>query len=108
MGRHIAMNIIAAKLATACEVQLAYAIGVAEPISVLVDCEGTAVVSEEKIAKAVQDVFPLTPKGIIKHLDLLRPIYKDTAHDGHFGRKGKGFTWEKADHVDELKKALKM
>ena len=108
MGRHIAMNIIAAKLATACEVQLAYAIGIAEPISVLVDCEGTAVISEEKIARAVQEVFPLTPKGIIKHLDMLRPIYKETAHDGHFGRKGKGFTWEKPDHVDELKKALKM
>ncbi|MBN1553742.1 MAG: methionine adenosyltransferase [Phycisphaerae bacterium] len=108
MARHIAMNVVAAKLATACEVQLAYAIGVAEPISVLVDCEGTARVSEEKIAKAVQDVFPLTPKGIIKHLDLLRPIYKDTAHDGHFGRKGRNFTWEKADHVNELKKALKL
>jgi len=74
----------------------------------LVDCEGTAVISEEKIARAVQEVFPLTPKGIIKHLDMLRPIYKETAHDGHFGRKGKGFTWEKPDHVDELKKALKM
>jgi len=108
MARHIAKNIVAAKLATACEVQLAYAIGVAEPISVLVDCEGTEVIDEAKIAKAVQDVFPLTPKGIIKYLDLLRPVYKETAHDGHFGRKGRGFTWEKADHVKDLKKALKM
>jgi S-adenosylmethionine synthetase len=108
MARHIAKNIVAAKLATACEVQLAYAIGVAEPISVLVDCEGTATVPEEKIAKAVQDVFPLTPKGIIKHLDLLKPIYKDTAHDGHFGRTGRGFTWERTDHVKDLKKALKL
>lgn len=108
MARHIAMNIIAAKLAAACEVQLAYAIGVADPISVLVDCEGTAVVEEDKIAQAVQEVFPLTPKGIIRHLDLLRPIYLETAHDGHFGRKGKNFTWEKTDHVEELRKTLKL
>jgi S-adenosylmethionine synthetase len=108
MGRYIAKNIVAAKLASACEVQLAYAIGVAEPISILVDCEGTAVIKEEKIARAVRDIFPLTPKGIIRHLNLLRPIYKDTAHDGHFGRRGRGFTWEKTDKVKDLKKVLKL
>ena len=108
MARHIAKNIVAAKLASACEVQLAYAIGVDEPISVLVDCEGTAVVPEEDIAKAIQDVFPLTPKGIIKHLDLLKPIYAETAHDGHFGRDARKFHWEKTDHVKPLKQALKV
>ena len=105
MARYIAKNIVAAKLATACEVQLAYAIGVAEPISVLVDCEGTEVVPEEKIAAAVRKVFPLNPKGIIKHLNLLRPVYLDTAHDGHFGRKGRGFTWEKTDMAKKLRAA---
>jgi S-adenosylmethionine synthetase len=108
MARHIAKNIVAAKLARACEVQLAYAIGVAEPISVLVDCEGTAVIDEERIARAVQKVFPLTPRGIIEHLDLLRPIYQETAHDGHFGRDGRRFNWERTDHVTDLLKALKM
>jgi S-adenosylmethionine synthetase len=108
MARHIAKNIVAAKLAKACEVQLAYAIGVSEPISVLVDCEGTETIEEAKIAKAVQEVFPLTPKGIVDHLDLLKPKYQETAHDGHFGRKGRGFTWEKTDHVKALKKAVGM
>ncbi len=106
MARYVAKNIVAAKLASACEVQLAYAIGVAEPISVLVDCEGTEVVDEAKIAAAVQKIFPLTPKGIIKHLNLLRPIYRATAHDGHFGRKGRGFTWEKTDLAKKLRAEL--
>jgi S-adenosylmethionine synthetase len=105
MARYIAKNIVAAKLAKVCEVQLSYAIGVPEPISVLVDCEGTAVVDERKIEKAVRDVFPLSPKGIIKHLDLMRPIYGETAHDGHFGREKKDFTWEKRDMAPKLKKA---
>jgi S-adenosylmethionine synthetase len=108
MARYIAKNIVAAKLAKACEVQLAYAIGVSEPISVLVDCEGTEVIEEAKIAQAVQKVFPLTPKGIIKHLDLLKPKYQETAHDGHFGRKGRGFTWEKTDLAKKLRKELGM
>ena len=108
MARYIAKNIVAARLAAACEVQLAYAIGVAKPISVLLDCEGTAVVPEAKIARAVQDLFPLTPKAIIKHLNLLRPIYRETAHDGHFGRKGRGFTWERTDMVSKLRAALKL
>ena len=106
MARYIAKNVVAAKLATACEVQLAYAIGVAEPISVLIDCEGTEVVEEGKIADAVRKVFPLTPKGIIKHLNLLRPIYSNTAHDGHFGRKGRVFTWEKTDLAKKLRTAV--
>jgi len=106
MARYIAKNIVAAKLAKACEVQLAYAIGVAEPVSVLVDCEGTEVIAEDKIAKAVRKLFPLTPKGIIKHLDLLKPKYQETAHDGHFGRKGRSFTWEKTDLAKPLRKEL--
>ena len=105
MARYIAKNIVAAKLASACEVQLSYAIGVADPISILVDCEGTAVVDEKIIAKAVGKLFPLRPRKIIEHLKLLRPIYLDTAHDGHFGRKGPGFTWEKTDMAKPLRKA---
>ncbi|MFP4052411.1 MAG: methionine adenosyltransferase [Phycisphaerae bacterium] len=105
MARYIAKNIVAAKLAKVCEVQLSYAIGVAQPISVLVDCEGTAKVDEAVIEKAVEDIFPLKPKGIIEHLDLKRPIYLPTAYDGHFGKKGKNFTWEKTDMAKQLRKA---
>jgi S-adenosylmethionine synthetase len=105
MARYIAKNIVAAKLAKVCEVQLSYAIGVSEPISVLVDCEGTSTVDEELIEKAVREVFGLRPKDIITHLNLLRPIYLPTAYDGHFGKKGKGFTWEKTDKTKELRKA---
>jgi S-adenosylmethionine synthetase len=105
MARHVAKNIVAAGLARACEIQLAYAIGVAEPVSVLVDCEGTGSVQPQRLASAVRDVFPLTPAEIIRDLDLLRPIYLDTAHDGHFGRDGEHFTWERTDHVDQLRKA---
>ena len=104
MARYIAKNIVAAGLARHCEIQLSYAIGVAEPISVLVDCEGTEKVSETLICDLVKQEFPLTPKGIIKHLKLKRPIYQDTAHDGHFGRKGENFTWEKTDKAAKLKK----
>ena len=105
MARYVAKNIVAAKLAEVCEVQLSYAIGVADPISVLVDSEGTAAVSEDLLAKAVADLFPLRPREIIAHLDLLRPIYQQTAHDGHFGRKEKTFTWEKTDMAKALRKA---
>jgi S-adenosylmethionine synthetase len=108
MARHVAKNIVAAGLAEACEVQLAYAIGVPEPLSVLVDCEGTETIGEAKIAEAVKKVFPLTPKGIIDHLDLMRPIYGESAHDGHFGRELDQFNWEKTDHVEDLKKELGM
>ena len=108
MARYIAKNVVAAKLARVCEVQLSYAIGVADPISVLVDCEGTAMVEEDVLARAIGQVFPLKPAQIIKHLKLLRPIYCQTAHDGHFGRKGKDFTWERTDMVPALRKACKL
>ncbi|HOX05944.1 MAG TPA: methionine adenosyltransferase [Planctomycetota bacterium] len=102
MARYVAKNIVAAGLAKRCEVQLAYAIGVAEPVSVRVDSFGTGKVSDDKLGEAVREVFPLKPKGIIQHLKLQRPIYRETARHGHFGRTGDGFTWEKADKVEEL------
>jgi S-adenosylmethionine synthetase len=105
MARYIAKNVVAAGLATKAEVQLAYAIGIAEPVSVMVDSFGTATIPEEKITEIVRENFKLTPKGIIEALDLRRPIYKDTAAYGHFGRKGAGFTWEKTDRADALRKA---
>nr|MDR0704005.1 methionine adenosyltransferase [Planctomycetaceae bacterium] len=104
MARYVAKNIVAAGLADACEIQLAYAIGVPEPVSVLIDTRGTAKISEEKLSQIVREVFPLTPSGIIKTLDLRRPIYRKTAAGGHFGRNDPDFTWEKTDKVDELKK----
>ena len=106
MARYIAKNIVAAELATECEVQLAYAIGVAEPVSLYVNCFGTNSVPEGDIEKAIRKVFPLTPKGIISHLHLLRPIYRKTAAYGHFGRDDPDFTWERTDKAGELKKAL--
>lgn len=106
MARYIAKNIVAADLADACEVQLSYAIGVAKPISVLVDCEGTEKLPEKDIAKAVMDLFPLTPAEMIKHLKLDRPVYRHTAHDGHFGRNDPKFTWEKTDMAAKLRKKL--
>jgi S-adenosylmethionine synthetase len=105
MARYIAKNVVAAGLASKAEVQLAYAIGVAEPVSVMVDSFGTATIPEEKITEVVRETFQLTPKAIIETLDLRRPIYKDTAAYGHFGRKGAGFTWEKTDCADVLRKA---
>ncbi|MCK4564739.1 MAG: methionine adenosyltransferase, partial [Verrucomicrobia bacterium] len=105
MARYIAKNLVAAELADACEVQLSYAIGVAEPISVLVDTEGTGKVDEAIIEKLVRESFPLTPKGIIKHLKLKRPIYQKTARNGHFGQNHLDFTWEKTDMANKLRKA---
>ena len=105
MARYIAKNIVAAGLAEACEVQLSYAIGVADPISVLVDTEGTAAVDEALIEDLVRKHFPLTPKGMIGHLKLKRPIYKETARNGHFGRTHKDFTWEQTDMAATLRKA---
>ena len=105
MARYIAKNVVAAGLADACEVQLSYAIGVADPISVLVDTEGTAKVDEAVIETLVREYFPLTPKRIIKHLKLKRPIYKETARNGHFGSNHADFTWEKADMAAKLRKA---
>ncbi|HEY1921170.1 MAG TPA: methionine adenosyltransferase [Tepidisphaeraceae bacterium] len=108
MGRYIAKNIVAAGLARSAEVQLAYAIGVAHPVSVTVSTENTAMIPEDQIAELVKEHFSLTPRGIIKHLDLLRPIYKQTARHGHFGRppgKDGGFSWEKTDKAEALAKA---
>jgi S-adenosylmethionine synthetase len=106
MARYIAKNIVAAGLATKCEVQLAYAIGVADPVSVMINSFKTAVVEPNRIAAAVREVFPLRPRDIIADLDLLRPIYQKTAAYGHFGREEADFTWEKTDKVDDLKSAL--
>jgi S-adenosylmethionine synthetase len=105
MARYIAKNIVAAGLARKAEVQLAYAIGVAEPVSVMVETFGTAMIPEEKITELIRENFKLTPKGIIEALDLRRPVYKATAAYGHFGRSGPGFTWERTDRADALRKA---
>jgi S-adenosylmethionine synthetase len=105
MARYIAKNIVAAGLASKAEVQLAYAIGVAEPVSVMAETFGTAKVSEEKITSLIREFFSLTPKGIIETLNLRRPIYKPTAAYGHFGRTGPGFTWELTDRAEALRKA---
>ena len=105
MARYIAKNVVAAGLASRAEVQLAYAIGVAEPVSVMVDTFGTATIPEEKITALVREHFSLNPKGIIETLDLRKPVYKPTAAYGHFGRTGPGFTWERTDRADALRKA---
>jgi len=111
-ARWVAKNIVGAKLARRCEVQVAYAIGVAEPVSVSVDTFGTNTVPETAIMKAIARVFDLTPKGIINALDLRKPIYSATSAYGHFGRSpkknGKGtlFTWERLDRIAELRKAV--
>lgn len=107
MARHVAKNIVAAELAKQCTVQLAYAIGVADPVSVMVDTHGTGVVPESKLVELVRDVFPLTPRGIIDYLKLRRPFYKKTASYGHFGREDSDFYWEKTNKTAELKKGAK-
>jgi S-adenosylmethionine synthetase len=106
MARYVAKNVVAAGLAKRCEVQLAYAIGVAEPVSVMVDTFGTATVPEEKIERAIRNVFGLKPRELIEHLNLLRPIYQKTAAYGHFGRTDKDFTWERTDKKDALRDAV--
>ncbi len=103
-ARYVAKNIVAAGLAERCEVQLSYAIGVAEPTSINIDTFGTGKIADTEISKLVQKNFDLTPNGITRELDLLRPIYTDTAAYGHFGRNNKDFSWEKTDKVDALKK----
>jgi S-adenosylmethionine synthetase len=105
MARYVAKNIVASGLAQRCEIQLAYAIGVSEPVSVHVDTEGTGQLPDSEIAKLVRKVFPLTPSGIIKHLDLRRPIYRKTASGGHFGRSEPEFTWERTDKAEALRQA---
>ncbi len=108
MARYIAKNIVAADLAEMCEVQIAYVIGVAEPVSVLVNTNGTGVVSDEALTKAILEVFDLRPYFIIERLKLKRPIYKETSCYGHFGREHPDFTWEMTDAVEDLKTALKL
>ena len=103
MARYIAKNVVAAGLAEKCTVQLAYAIGVADPVSVLIDSHGTAKIDEETISEIVRANFKLTPKGIIEELDLRKPIYKKTAAFGHFGREEDGFTWETVNKAAKLK-----
>jgi len=103
MARYIAKNVVAAGIADRCQVQLAYAIGVAEPVSVYVDCYGTSKIDEDKLAEIVRANFNLTPKGIIETLDLRRPIYQQTAAYGHFGRSEDGFSWEKTDKAAKLR-----
>jgi len=108
MARYVAKNIVAAGLADRCEVQLAYAIGVAEPVSILVDTRGTGKISEDKIADLVRVHFKLTPSGIIESLNLRRPIFRKTAAYGHFGRNEPEFTWERTDKADALRSAAGM
>jgi S-adenosylmethionine synthetase len=107
-ARHVAKNLVAAGACDRATIQVAYAIGVVKPVSIMVDTHGTGKVSEEKIEECVKALFDLSPKGIIKSLDLLRPIYRKTAAYGHFGREEDGFSWEKTDRVDEIKKYLSL
>ena len=107
MARYIAKNVVAAGLADKCEVQLAYAIGVADPVSVLIHTFGTAKIDEDKLSEIAREIFPLKPKGIIDHLQLRRPIFQKTAALGHFGRDDPDFSWEKTDKAEELKEKAK-
>lgn len=104
MARYIAKNIVAAGLADKCEIQIAYAIGVARPVSIMIDTFGTEKIPQSKILELIKEVFDLRPEAIIRHLDLRRPIYKKTAAYGHFGREDEDFTWEKTDKAETLKK----
>ena len=105
MARYIAKNIVAAGIATKAEVQIAYAIGIAEPLSILVETGGTSKIAHEKLVKMIRDHFDLKPRAIIEKLNLRRPIYKKTAAYGHFGRNDKDFTWEATDMAETLRKA---
>jgi S-adenosylmethionine synthetase len=105
MARHVAKNIVAAGLADICEIQIAYTIGKAEPVSIMLDTRGTGKIPPDKLAKIVNEIFDFRPARIIQYLDLLRPIYKKTACYGHFGRSEPEFTWERTHRVDDLKKA---
>ena len=106
MARYVTKNLVAAGFARACQIEVAYAIGVAHPVSVHIDTRGTGVISDEKISEIVKEAFDFRPSKIIQKLDLLRPVYRETAAYGHFGRTGDGFTWEKLDMVDTLKSYL--
>jgi len=107
MARHVAKNVVAAGLAEECEIQLSYAIGVADPLSVRADTNGTGKISDVALAKVIRDVFPLRPREMIEYLNLLRPIFRKTAEGGHFGRELPEFTWEELSKVDELKQAAR-
>jgi S-adenosylmethionine synthetase len=107
MARHVAKNIVAAKLADRCEVQLAYAIGVAAPVSVLIDTDGSGRIDDDRLCTLVRELFPLTPRGIIEYLNLRRPFYRMTAAGGHFGRSEPEFTWESTHRAEELAEAAK-
>ena len=107
MARYVAKNLVAAGVADKCEIQLAYAIGVAEPVSIMVDTHGTGQLSDERIVKLIREIFDLTPNGIIHALKLRQPTYLKTAVYGHFGRNDEGFTWEELDRVNEIKRAAK-
>jgi S-adenosylmethionine synthetase len=104
MARHIAKNIVGAGFAERCTVQLAYAIGVADPVSVMIDTASTGKIDDKKLSRIVRKIFPLKPRGIIDYLKLRRPVYLKTASYGHFGRKGPGFTWEDLNKVSQLRK----
>ena len=104
-ARYVAKNIVASGLADECELQVAYAIGVAKPVSIMVDTHGTGQIDDEGIVEAIKKVFDFTPEGIIETLDLRKPIYVKTAAYGHFGRED--FTWEKTDRIEDIKKAIK-
>jgi len=105
VARYVAKNIVAAGIADRCEIQLSYAIGVAEPTSISVETFGTGKISEQRITELVREFFEIRPKGLIKMLNLLRPIYRNTAAYGHFGRDEEDFTWEQTDKADALKEA---
>jgi S-adenosylmethionine synthetase len=107
MARHVAKNIVAAGLADKVELQIAYAIGIADPVSIMADTMGTATVEESELVKAIRAVFALTPKGIIEYLNLRRPIFRKTAAFGHFGRNEPEFTWEQTGKAAELKAFFK-
>jgi S-adenosylmethionine synthetase len=107
-ARHVAKNLVAAGVCERATIQVAYAIGVAKPVSIMVNTHGTAIVPEEQIEACIAALFDLSPKGIIESLDLLRPIYRKTAAYGHFGREDDDFTWEKTDRVEEIKRYLKL
>ncbi len=107
-ARYIAKNLVAAGVAERLTIQIAYAIGVVEPVSIMVDTDGTSLIEEKKIEACIKELFDLSPAGIIKELDLLRPIYKKTAAYGHFGRENMGFKWEETKRVDEIKSYLSL
>lgn len=107
MARYVAKNIVASGLAEKCEIQVAYAIGVAQPVSIYINTEGTGKISDDEIVDIIKKVFDFRPKQIIEHLNLRRPIYLKTAAYGHFGRQEPEFTWEKTDKTQEILKLLK-